>query len=121
MAARSRVLESLRSVHRAKREVFEGDPYALKYVTDKIREEFRKNIHLKDPAQIEEAIIVATDSAKYLRCSVVQLRQKNNDTFELRLTKNTATQKNVPYDPTKEVPMKPRRKKCSPETEPSTT
>ncbi|KAH9514004.1 Complex III assembly factor lyrm7 [Bulinus truncatus] len=118
MAFRIRVLEALRSIHRAKREVFEGDQHALKVVTDKIREGFRKNIHLTDPAQIEEAIILANDSAKFLRCSVVQLRQKDKDTFELRLTKNTITEKNVPYDPTKEVHLKPKRKKCSPETEP---
>ncbi|CAL1538752.1 unnamed protein product [Lymnaea stagnalis] len=116
MAFRQRVLECLKNLHRVKREVFEGDPQALSVTTKKIRDEFRKNIFLTDPAKIEEAIILARDTAMVLRATVVQLRQKNDDTFELRLTKHTAMQKNVPYDPTKEVPpLNPRRKKCSPD------
>ncbi|XP_059152042.1 complex III assembly factor LYRM7-like [Physella acuta] len=110
---RARVLAALRNVHRAKREVFNGDDHAMKVTTNKIREEFRKNMTLSDPTKLEEAITIANDAAMLLRTTVVQLRQKNQDTFELRLTKNTALPKNTPYDPSKEIPLRHRGKNCS--------
>uniref|UniRef100_A0A0B6ZF94 Complex III assembly factor LYRM7 n=1 Tax=Arion vulgaris TaxID=1028688 RepID=A0A0B6ZF94_9EUPU len=113
MSHKTRVLAVLRALHRVKREVFEGDSHALEVTRQKIREEFRKNVSETDSAKIEEALVVGSDVVKLMRTSVVQLRQKKEDTFELILRESTVLPKSTPYDPTKEIPLKLRGKKCS--------
>ncbi|BFZ24154.1 hypothetical protein BsWGS_27193 [Bradybaena similaris] len=113
MAHKSRVLTILKQLHRVKREVFEGDSHALKVITQRIREEFRKNVAETDPVKIEEALVIGSDVVKLLRTSVVQLRQKDNDTFELRMRDSIVLPENTAFDPAKEIPLNPRQKKCA--------
>lgn len=112
---RSRVLAALRELHRTRRVVFEGDQHALQVTKQQIRDEFRKNVTETNQSKIEEAITLATDVAKLLRTTVVQIKQKNpgSDTFELRVTKDTVLPENTLFDITAEIPEKPRTKKCS--------
>jgi len=50
----------------------------LAEVRTKINEEFRKNLSVTDGAKVDELLVVANDVAKLLRCSVVQLREKED-------------------------------------------
>ncbi|GFS06799.1 complex III assembly factor LYRM7 [Elysia marginata] len=116
--SRSRVLAALRELHRTRRQVFEGDRHALQVTKQQIREEFRKNATETNQSKIDEAITLATDVAKLLRTTVVQIKQKEagSDTFELKVTKDTVLPENTMFDPTIELPEEPRRKKCSENT-----
>ncbi|KAK3737974.1 hypothetical protein RRG08_010022 [Elysia crispata] len=114
-SCRSRVLAALKELHRTRRVVFEGDDHALQVTKQQIRDEFRKNARETNQSKIEEAITLATDVAKLLRTTVVQLKQKEpgSDTFEMRVTKDTVLPENTMFDPRVELPEQPRRKKCA--------
>ncbi|RUS81129.1 hypothetical protein EGW08_011115 [Elysia chlorotica] len=112
---RSKVLAALKELHRTRRIVFEGDQHALQVTKQQIRDEFRKNAKETNQSKIEEAITLATDVAKLLRTTVVQIKQKElgSDTFELRITKDTVLPENTMFDPLIELPEHPRKRKCS--------
>jgi len=77
---RSRVLKSFRLLHRAGREVFEGDQYALTAVRKKINEEYAKNKGVTEEANILKLVRLAEDSSTYLRSAVVQAKFESQTT-----------------------------------------
>ncbi|XP_012941920.1 complex III assembly factor LYRM7 [Aplysia californica] len=107
------ILAAFKDLHRARKQVFDGDAHALAETRNKINQEFRKNLSEQDSSKIDELLVLAGDVSKLLRTTVVQLRQKDDDTYELRVTKDTEMRENTLFDEAAQIPPKPRRKKCS--------
>jgi len=111
MANRSKILAVFRDLHRARRQVFGGDSHALLETRTKINDEFRKNITEKDPSKVEELLVLGRDVARLLRASVVQLQERQDGVYEMKVTKDTVTIENTMFDPFADIPEKPMRKK----------
>lgn len=96
---RTKVLESYKLLHKARKTVFNGDTYALNEARKKINEEYKKNKHVSDTSSIEELINQAKAVEQELRTCVIQLREKENQrgTYEAVITKETLKLDNVPF------------------------
>ncbi|XP_049770880.1 complex III assembly factor LYRM7 isoform X1 [Schistocerca cancellata] len=93
------VLKSFKTLHQARKRVFQGDEVALNAARTKINEEYRKNKHVTDVSAVQELVKLAHDVAKELRASVVQARKIKDDMFELRITEETYKLDNIPGMP----------------------
>lgn len=94
---RSKVLESYKLLHKARKTVFNGDTYALNEARKKINGEYRKNKTVTDTNTIEELINQARAVEEELRTCVIQIRKKEPGTYEAVITKDTLKLDNVPY------------------------
>lgn len=102
LSTRHRVLACFKTLHKARKQVFDGDNAALNAGRIKINNEFRKNKDVTDITAIDELIKTAEETAQYLKATIVQMRQNEiTGTYELRLTKdsvlgdNTCDQRSV--------------------------
>ena len=76
--------------------MFAGDVAALEAGRRKIREEFSKNKDEVDPDKIAGLIKMAQDTEQMLRCLVVQGVKTEEDSYRLRVTRDTILQDNAP-------------------------
>ncbi|XP_046339829.1 complex III assembly factor LYRM7-like [Haliotis rufescens] len=111
--SRAKVLSVFRSLHRARKKVFQGDGVALAVGRSKINDEFRKHTQETDANKIKELITVAEDSEKLLKKTVVQGKAREDGTYEIRITEDTVLEKNTLFDDHAKLPVKGRKKKCS--------
>ncbi|XP_067000397.1 complex III assembly factor LYRM7 isoform X2 [Anabrus simplex] len=91
------VLQSFKNLHRARKSVFQGDEFALRAAQTRINEEYRKYKHVEDAAVIEELLKFAEAVEIELKASVVQAREVQPGTYELRITAETRKLDNVPF------------------------
>ena len=92
-----KVLAAFKDLHKARLEVFQGDEKALKAGQIEINQQFRKNLHVKNPEVIEELISVAQDSVKILRQHFVQIEQVGENQYRANITKDTYKLDNTEY------------------------
>jgi len=111
MATRTKILAAFRNIHKARRQVFNGDEFALQESRIQMNEEFRKHLTPGHEAKSEELLEYANDVARIMRKTIVQVIEKEDGVFELRPTKDTVTIKNKPFNPDAEIPLKLRRRK----------
>jgi len=101
-------------------ELFDGDANALAAGRLRINEEFRKNKDVSGEEEISNLIANASDNERYLRTMVVQAtvhKKEDGSGYDIRpkMTKDTALEINVPYDPSFEPPKRRsrnRKTKC---------
>ncbi|XP_071443767.1 complex III assembly factor LYRM7 [Hetaerina americana] len=91
------VLRSFKNLHMARKKVFEGDDRALKACRQRINEEYLKSKHVEDSDAIKELITYAMEVEKQLLTTVVQAKMVSPNTFELKITEDTAKLDNVPF------------------------
>jgi len=119
---RIKVLAAFKDLHKARLEVFQGDEKALKAGRIEINQQFRKNLHVKNPEEIKELISVAQNSAKILRQHVVQIEQVGENQYRANITKDTYKLDNTEYRdvPEDELLLKKNKKGRKDDKHPNT-
>ncbi|XP_060694747.1 complex III assembly factor LYRM7 [Hemiscyllium ocellatum] len=84
MAARSKVLQLFKALHRTRKEVFKGDDAALEAARQNINAEFRNNLTESSPEKIIELLKFGTDVEIILRKTVIQGLHKDHDRISIR-------------------------------------
>ncbi|KAK6172638.1 hypothetical protein SNE40_016254 [Patella caerulea] len=114
MATRSKVLQVFKQLHRTREKVFRGDEIALKAGREKINTEFKSNKSLTDADKIQELITIGVDSEILLRKTIVQAEfNEEENVYELKITPDTALEKNTIFDPFADLPVQRKGKRCS--------
>ena len=109
-ALRLQVLASFKNVHRARLQVFAGDDETLATCREKINSEFRKHVDVTEEKGILELVKTANDSAEYLRKMVVQAKlNEESDVYEVKITKDTLLEENMPFLGGEYAPQRPKK------------
>ncbi|XP_017770856.1 PREDICTED: complex III assembly factor LYRM7 [Nicrophorus vespilloides] len=108
---RKEVLQSFKLLHRARKIVFDGDTNAMKASRDKINDEYKRNMHVKDNHAISELIQYSKAVETELRTSVIQAREVAPGKFEAKITKDTVRLDNVPFNDCANLDKKQEKKK----------
>ncbi|CAH1789865.1 unnamed protein product [Owenia fusiformis] len=111
--SRSKVCRIFKELHRTRQHVFSGDLEAQTKGRLKINEEFKKNKDETDPEKIEKLIKTANGANDYLKKMIVQAVKVKDDTYEVKLTKETVLQKNAELKISAEDIARARKAKSS--------
>ena len=90
-------LQAYKQILRTTRLVFKGDIPMIDKVSAKIREEYEKNRNLKSDTDIEDAIKQAKEGEEVLRKFVLQLEQKDENTWKANVRPGMHFDDNVMY------------------------
>ncbi|XP_027730636.1 complex III assembly factor LYRM7 [Vombatus ursinus] len=96
MVDSAKVLRLFKTLHRTRQQVFKNDTRALEAARKKINEEFKKNISVTSPEEIEKLIKIGSDVELILRKSVIQGIHTDQNTLKLVPRKDLLTENN-PY------------------------
>ncbi|XP_018324013.1 complex III assembly factor LYRM7 [Agrilus planipennis] len=91
------VLWCFKNLHKARKEVFAGDTYALELCRNKINEEFKKHKTLNDETVINELLKQSKNIAHELRTTVIQAREVEPGKYRVQIRPDTTKLDNVPF------------------------
>ncbi|RZC33214.1 Complex1 LYR 1 domain containing protein [Asbolus verrucosus] len=94
---RREVLQAFKSLHRARRQVFEGDNRALQLARTKINEEYKKCKDVTDTQAIKELITQSKAVEQELITTVIQAQEVQPGKYEVRLRDNVVKLDNTPF------------------------
>ncbi|XP_076238290.1 complex III assembly factor LYRM7 isoform X2 [Calliopsis andreniformis] len=83
---RREVLHTFKKLHRTRMNIFKNDEHAMTVTRHKINEEYRKYLHITNPAAIQELNKFAQEVEHELRTTVIQAVETEPGKFELRIT-----------------------------------
>lgn len=95
---RREVLAAFKSLHKARKSVFEGDNNALTKARMKINEEYKKCKNVTDSQAVEELIAHSKAVENELKFSVIQAREVKPGQYEVRLREDVHRLDNVPFN-----------------------
>ncbi|CAH1105131.1 unnamed protein product [Psylliodes chrysocephalus] len=95
---RQKVLQSFKTLHKTRLNVFNGDALALSEARKKINEEYKKNKHVTDQTAIEELIKYSNAVEQELKMCVIQAKEVEPGVYQATITKDTAKLDNMPFD-----------------------
>ncbi|XP_026282556.1 complex III assembly factor LYRM7 [Frankliniella occidentalis] len=110
---RKEVLAAFRKLHKTRQKVFRDDIHALTAAREKINEEFRKNIAVRDESAIKELVDFAKAVEYEMRTTIVQAVEVAPGRFAARITEDTQLLDNVEFDITKIPDAPPKGKRVS--------
>ncbi|XP_020376782.1 complex III assembly factor LYRM7 isoform X4 [Rhincodon typus] len=97
MAARSKVMQLFKALHRTRKEVFKGDDDALEAARQNINAEFRNNLTESSPEKITELLKFGTDVEIILRKTVIQGVHTDHNRISIKPRKEILLD-NVPFN-----------------------
>ncbi|EFA04839.1 uncharacterized protein LOC658291 isoform X1 [Tribolium castaneum] len=95
---RREVLAAFKSLHKARKHVFQGDNNALTKARSKINEEYKKCKNVTDKHAIEELVNYSKAVETELRVTVIQAREIQPGQYEVRLREEIPRLENVPFN-----------------------
>lgn len=94
---RNKVLQSFKALHKARKETFAGDVYALSEARKRINEEYQKKKHVSDVSVIDELVKYANEVERELKTTVIQIKETKPGRYQAKITKETVKLDNVPF------------------------
>jgi complex III assembly factor LYRM7 len=94
---RREVLKAFKSLHKARRHVFEGDDNALTKARTQINQEYKKCKVVTDPEAIRELVAHSRAVENELISTVIQAKEVQPGKYEVRLRDKIVKLDNVPF------------------------